>query len=123
MNTTISTNQPQPTFGKLIYRGQHAYFFHKVKGFLATEDPLQEALEVAKRKGVKVIGFEVVGPGNPMVMADVEDENGRTTKKWVPAKIERVEEEDANGGKPKFVVTPTDDYDRIYLVKCMAPRS
>jgi hypothetical protein len=123
VKTTIATNQPKPTFGKLMYSGQHAYFFHKVRNFLASEDPLQEALEVAKRKGVTVIGFEVIGPGNPMMMATVEDEDGRTTQKWVPAKVKEVEEETPNGSKTKLVTSPTKDYERIYLVKCMAPRS
>ncbi len=118
---SVFSKQTNPTFGKLYYQGQHAYYLHKVKDLSASADPLQEALDVAKRKGLKVLGYEVLGQGNPVILTKVKDEDGYEQDKWVPAKLMPLPKKE--DGRVSFEWVPGGAHERVFLVKCMAQRS
>lgn len=58
--SSIVSQNAAPTFGKMVYRGQHAYFLHKIENYLQSQDSTIQLYEVAARKGVRVLGFKVV---------------------------------------------------------------
>lgn len=115
MNTTVIDRHPTQkiTFDKLIYRGQHAYFVHKVEDAFQTmpcsetgeetfvnPDPQASAYEVAKRKGLKVLDVRVIN----IFETPVQPEGVHTT-------ISLKDRGRGRGpGEPRY-----------YLVKCMAP--